>query len=297
MNLSTTSLDALRVGFQTKFQGAFDAVPTMRDRVAEEVPSSAGEELYGWLGELPGMRKWVGDRVVNNLAEHDYRVKNEDYEETVGVNRNDILDDKLGQYSKRFDMMGRSAARHPELLVWNALVNGFAAEGFDGQNYFDTDHPVLDADGEPATFANTDGGSGSPWYLLCTNEVVKPILLQVREAAKFVALDRPTDENVFMRKTFLYGTEWRGAVAYGFPQMAWGSKQTLSKTTYKLARTSLMSMTSDYGHKMGLTPNLLVVGPSNEAAALELINAERDAAGATNVYKGTAELLVVPWLA
>jgi len=44
----------------------------------------------------------------------------------------------------------------------------------------------------------------------------------------------------------------------------------------------------------GVNPKLLAVGPSNERKGLELINAERNAAGATNVYRGTAELLVVP---
>lgn len=297
MELTTPNLDALRVAFKTTFQGAYDKVPSMRDRVSEEVPSNAGENLYGWLGELPGMREWIGDRVIRNLAEHDYRVKNRDWEETVGVNRNHILDDQLGQYSKRFDLMGRSAARHPELLVWNALINGFTEECYDGQPYFDTEHPVLDENGEVTLVPNTDGGSGNPWFLLCTSEVVMPILLQMRQKAQFVALDKPTDANVFMKKTYLYGADSRYAAAYAFWQMAWGSKQTLSKTTYKLARSSLLGMKSDYGHPMGLQPDLLVVGPSNEEAALEILNAERDSAGATNVWKGTAELLVVPWLA
>jgi len=44
-------------------------------------------------------------------------------------------------------------------------------------------------------------------------------------------------------------------------------------------------------------PNLLVVPPALEHAGLTILNAERDQYGATNVYKGTAELLVVPWLA
>jgi phage major head subunit gpT-like protein len=44
-------------------------------------------------------------------------------------------------------------------------------------------------------------------------------------------------------------------------------------------------------------PRLLIVPPALEAAGLEILNAERDAAGATNVWRGTAELLVVPWLA
>ena len=59
---------------------------------------------------------------------------------------------------------------------------------------------------------------------------------------------------------------------------------------------TLMGMKGDHGRPLGVNPRLLVVGPSNEKEGLELINAERNAAGATNVYRGTAELLVVPWL-
>ena len=86
-------------------------------------------------------------------------------------------------------------------------------------------------------------------------------------------------------------------MGYGLWQMAWGSKQTLDKAHYKAAREALMGMKGDHGRPLGLTPNLLVVPPTLEGQALELLNAERDAAGATNVYRNTAELLVVPWLA
>ena len=297
MIINSANMDTLRVGYKTAYQGGFDAVPTLRDRVSEVIASSTGENIYAWLGELPGMREWLGARVVNNLRSHDYRVRNRDFEQTVGVDANHIADDLFGMYTKRFEMMGRSVARHPETLVWGALADGFTSKCYDGQNFFDTDHPVLDENGEEISVANTDGGSGTPWFLLCTNEVVKPIILQVRQEAQFTSLDRPADENVFMNRQFIYGTSWRGAVAYGFWQFAWGSKQDLTATNYATAREALMGMKGDYGHPMGLKPDLLVVPPSLEGGALEILNAERNAAGATNVYKGTAELLVSPWLA
>ncbi len=297
MIINSANINALRVGFSTAYQGAFDAVPTMRDAVSETVPSSTGENIYGWLGELPSMKEWLGPRVVQNLKSHDYRIKNRDWEQTVGVDRNDIEDDTFGMYTKRFEIMGRTAARHPEQLVWDALKNGFTSECYDGQYFFDTDHPVIGEDEKMTTFANTDGGSGTPWFLLATNEVVKPIIFQQRKAPTFVAKDRQTDDNVFMNRKFIYGAESRCAVGYGFPHMAWGSKQTLDAAHYKTARSALQSMKGDYGTPMGITPNLLVVPPALEEAGMMLLNAERDAAGATNVWKGTAELLVVPWLA
>ena len=220
MILNNANITALRVGFSTAFQGAFDAVPTMRDEVAEVISSSTGENIYAWLGELPNVREWVGPRVVHQLANHDYRIKNRDWESTVSVKRNDIQDDSFGQYTKRFEILGRTAARHPEQLVWDALKNGFSELCYDGQNFFDTDHPVLDEKGNPTTVANTDGGSGTPWFLLDTSGVVKPIIFQERQKPQFVHKDRPEDDNSFFNKEFVYGSESRCAVGYGFWQMA-----------------------------------------------------------------------------
>lgn len=297
MQITSTSLAALRVGFSKKYDDAFAEITPLRDKVAETMPSSAGENVYGWLGELPGMREWIGARVVHGLSEHDYRIKNKDFELTVSVPRNAILDDTLDSYSSRFAFMGRSAARHPEELVWNALKNGFTNECYDGQNFFDTDHPVIGENGEKTTVANTDGGSGAPWFLLCTNEAVKPIIFQQRQKPTFVHKDSPNDDNVFFNKEYVYGAEARHAAGYAFWQMAWGSKQTLDAASYGAARAALMGMKADHGRALGLMPNLLVVGPSQESAARKLLNSEYAAGGETNEWKGTAELLVVPWLA
>ncbi|CAH8720532.1 Mu-like prophage major head subunit gpT family protein [Paenibacillus melissococcoides] len=45
--------------------------------------------------------------------------------------------------------------------------------------------------------------------MLCTTKPLKPLIYQERKAARFVAMDRDTDENVFMRKQFLYGVDGR----------------------------------------------------------------------------------------
>lgn len=297
MIINTANMDALRVGFNTSYEGAFSQVPVLRDKVSTTVPSSTGENIYAWLGELPGMNEWLGPRVVNNLENHDYRIKNRDWEQTIGVDRNAIEDDTFGQYSTRFEILGRSAARHPEKMVYDALAAGFTADCYDGQPFFDTDHPVIGADGAETTIANTDGGSGTAWFLIAGNEVIKPIIFQERKKAQFAYKDSPTDDNVFMNKKFIYGADARYAVGYGFWQMAWGSKQTLNATNFKAAFAAIEGMKGDHGHPMGLTPTTLVVPPSLRSAGLELLNSERNAAGATNVWKGTAELLVVPWLA
>jgi len=297
MIINSTSLDALRVGFHTAFKRGFDLAPSQYKRIATVVPSSTKENKYGWLGKIPNMRQWIGPRVIHGIAEHDYAIKNLPFELTIGVDRDDIEDDNIGVYDPMFQEMGEGAGAHPDIQVFEALAAGFATACYDGQNYFDTDHPVLDADGAVTTVANTDGGSGAAWFLLDTSRALKPVIYQERKKPQFVAKDKPTDDRVFDQKEFVYGVDGRSNVGYGFWQMSWGSKQTLNKANYAAAREALMGMKGDHGRPLGIKPNLLVVPPSLEGAALEILNAERDAAGATNVYKGTAELLVVPWLA
>lgn len=299
MIINGQNLAALRTGYSTSMQrGQTAAAKPQSARITSRVPSTQKEQKYGWLGKLPDVREWIGKRVVQNISESDYAIKEKKWELTVGVDRDDIETDNLGHYSLLFEQMGESTISKPERLIWELLKAGFATECYDGQNYFDTDHPVLDEDGDVISVANTDGGAGTPWFLLDVSRVIKPIILQVRrDFGKLVAKDKETDDNVFDENEFVYGVDARMNVGYSFWQFAWGSKQTLDAAHYATARAALSSMKGDYGRPLGIMPNLLVVPPSLESAGRKILNSENAAGGETNEWKGTAELLVVPWLA
>lgn len=297
MIINSANLEALRVAFNASFKRGLGQAETQYGRIATTVPSSTKENRYGWLGKMPNMREWVGPRVVHGIAEHDYSIKNKPFELTIGVDRDDIEDDNIGVYDPMFVEMGESVAAHPDQLVWNLLAAGFATECYDGQYFFDTDHPVLDENGNPATVSNFQGGSGTAWYLLNTKRSLKPLIYQERKKPEFVAKDKVTDDNVFSRKEYVYGTESRCNVGFGFWQMAYASKQTLNAANFASARQAMMGLKGDYGRPLGIKPDLLIVPPSLEDEAEEILKADRNAAGATNTQKGKTELLVVPWLA
>jgi phage major head subunit gpT-like protein len=296
MLVNAGNLDSLRVTFSTAFDQGLGVAPTQYTRVATVVPSTTKEQKYGWLGKMPGVREWIGPRVVQNLAQHDYSIKEKALELTIGVDRDDIETDNLGIYGTLFQQMGESTGSEWERMVWQCVSDGFSKTCYDGQFYFDTDHPVLDAAGVPQSVANTDGGSGAAWYLLCTKRVLKPIILQKRRDFQFVAKDKLDDDNVFMNKEFIYGSDARGNVGYGFWQFAWGSKQTLDATHYETARNAIIGMKGDYARPLGNQPDLLVVGSTNEGAGRKLLNSLLVNGGESNPWAGTAELLVVPWL-
>lgn len=297
MIITAPLLADLRIGLHAEFQAGIAATPVLRERIATTIRSTTGENRYGWMKALPGMREWIGPRTVDNLSEAAYAIVNRAFEKTVGVRRTDIEDDNLGQYAAAFRLLGEAAAALPETLVWDLLKAGFTTDCWDGQYFFDTDHPVLLADGTAGTFANTDGGAGTAWFLAVTRRAIRPVIYQERKAVAFTVKDRPDDDNVFWENQVVYGADMRCNVGYGLPQLCWGSKQTLDATRYATARAAIMGFRADGGRPLGLMPDLLIVPPALEGAARKLLNSEYASGGETNEWKGTAELLVVPWLA
>jgi len=224
MLINAANLALLSTGFSTAYQQGLGQAQAQWNRIATRVPSTNAKTSYGWLGQLPNIRKWVGDRVVHGISQHDYTIKNEPWELTIAVDRDSIEDDEYGVYTPLFTEMGLSTAAHPDMLCYGLLKDGFAAACYDGQNFFDTDHPVLDKAGNEESVANTDGGSGTPWFLIDDSRALKPILYQDRRSFQFVAKDKVTDDNVFDRKEFKYGVDGRNNVGFGFWQFAWGGE-------------------------------------------------------------------------
>jgi phage major head subunit gpT-like protein len=296
MLINRANLADMFRGFQTIYQDAWNQAPSMYETVATVIPSTGAEEHYAWLGTMPRFREWLGDRVLQSLASSDYTIKNKDFELTVEVDRNAILDDRLGVYRPMMQMLGQEAKTHPDELVWSLLAAGFSTLCYDGQFFFDTDHPVMAADGSMTTWSNFGGGAGTAWYLLDLSRPIKPIIFQKRKEYEFVAMDSPTDEQVFMRKSFRYGVDSRCNVGYGLPQSAYASKQTLDATAYAAARASIATVTGDRGKRLAFRGTHLVVPPSLEKAAAEILTAARTTSGADNVMVGTAKLVVCPWL-
>lgn len=293
MIVNSGNLLTLYRGFNAAFNEGFGQSPDDHAPFTMVVPSMTRTEEYGWLGQFPGLREWVGERVLRGISEHSYAIKNRKFESTIEVLRDDIEDDHHGVYTPLFREAGRAAAAHPCELVYAALKAGFATKCYDGQYFFDTDHP----DGKGGSISNDGGGAGSPWFLMDTTRAVKPIIHQTRRAYNLTRMDDLDDENVFMRDTFRYGVDGRCNVGYGLWQLAYGSKQDLTSDNYAAAREAMLAFKGDEGRPMGIMPTHLVVPPGLEEEAREIIIAERLANGATNVWRGTAEVVVSPWLA
>lgn len=187
--------------------------------------------------------------------------------------------------------LGRSAATHPDEIVFGLLGKGFTETCYDGQYFFDADHkdedgPVqsnkgtkvlsaasysaaraqmmslLDAKSTPLgimpnllvvppqleeaarkilyaeqiegttnTLKNTAellvapwlAANPTAWFLFDTSRAIKPLIFQQRKKPEFVSMDATNDQNVFMKKQYIYGVDCRDNAGFGLWQLAYGS--------------------------------------------------------------------------
>lgn len=295
----TAVLTALTAAFRKEFQNGLESVKPSYTAIAMTVPSNTATNTYAWLGKFPQMREWVGQRQIQKMSKEAMSLTNKKFEATVAVERTDIEDDQVGMYRPMMAAMGESAAALPDTLVWGLLKKGKTTECYDGQYFFDTDHPVFEkADGTgqntPAKNITTGTDNDVPtWYVIDDTKTLKPLVFQSRTEPEFEnKFDPARSDKVFMEDQYLYGSRRRCVAGFGLWQLAhMAEKLTLNKANLQKILVAMRKVKANGGYNLNITPSLLVVPPELEETARELLEAEK-INGTTNTFKGRLKLHV-----
>jgi len=302
MIITPQAITNLFTGLKKHFQDGQSQAKPQYTKVATVVPSTTKSNTYGWLGKFPGLKKWIGDRDLKNMKAHSYSVTNEKFESSVVVSKDDIEDDEIGIYAPLAQEAGRASEVHPDELVFPLLKAGFVDVCYDGQPFFDDEHPVHEnTDGTGAVVATTnmlvDGAyTGEAWYLLDTTRAIKPLIFQQRKKPEFKQMTDAKDEAVFMRDEYRFGVDCRDNAGFGFWQMAFGAKADLTYENLWEAYTAMRSFKSDGGRPLGIRPVMLVVPVSLEQKAIKLIDREKLDNGESNELYKKFEIVVPDYL-
>ena len=181
-------------------------------------------------------------------------------------------------------------------LVFGLLKNAHATPCYDGQNFFDEEHPVYentDGTGAVTSVSNMDVPAADPgpaWFLLDTTRAIKPLIFQERTKPEITSKTDPNNsDHVFNHDAYVHGVRYRCNAGFGFWQMAYASQQPLTGDNYGKARAAMQGFTADGGRPMKIKPTLLVVPPQLEAQARKLLVKDENGG---NEWAGTAELFV-----
>lgn len=183
MLVNKANLTAVFISLKVTFNKAFDAAPSIWEKTTMKVPSGSSQNDYTWLSRFPKMIKWLGSKTVKALKAFTYTVVNDDYEATVEVDRNDINDDNLGIYAPMAQEAGYSSKQLPDEIDAELKNNAFANLCFDGQYFYDSDHPV-----------GPDGDSVSNLGTAALSAATKTLVTASYGAARLAIMSYKDDE-------------------------------------------------------------------------------------------------------
>lgn len=115
-----------------------------------EFSSDQPSEEYKWLGQVPGMREWIGGRQAKGFRENGITIANKHFEATIEFLKRELTRDKTGQVNLRIDELASRTNSHWASLLSTLIINGESTACYDGQFFFDTDH----AEGDSGTQSN-----------------------------------------------------------------------------------------------------------------------------------------------
>ena len=137
MDLNKAKFQAMVTSFDLAFKNAFTAAPTVYGKYAMTVGDASHQ-----IVELPFfeafafMRKWVGDRQVKNLMGAKLTLREDAFEDTIGISKRDFECDNWSLYAAAISQMGENGAALWDRLCTEALVN--AGNWIDGAAFFST---------------------------------------------------------------------------------------------------------------------------------------------------------------
>lgn len=154
---NATQLQALFTSFIARFQDMYTQIPTFLDKLATTSTTTTEIVRFPWMGRLPVVREWIGDRVENSAALKFYDVTPKLFETTFGLDKSKIDDDQYGFFSSHIlPQMAMQARKWPDYrLVDFIRSNPLWA---DGKAFFATDHPIHVDD------ASIKGFDGNNYY-------------------------------------------------------------------------------------------------------------------------------------
>jgi phage major head subunit gpT-like protein len=141
MIINGATLESLRVGLQATFQAAFTVVTSPWEAFTQKMTTTNDSESFNWLEGMPSVKAWVDDAQFETFAAQAWEIAIKKWQVGITLAREDIVDDKLNQVLSRVNDLGGVVKRHPGTLVYTKIKAGDAALCFDGEYFFDTDHP------------------------------------------------------------------------------------------------------------------------------------------------------------
>ena len=101
-----------------------------------EVKSTGSSEKYGWFGDVPDVKEWIGDKTAGEISDYELEIQNKDFYTEIAIDRNELEDDRSGIIKPRIESMVQAVGDHKLDLVATLIANGTTGLAYDGNAFF-----------------------------------------------------------------------------------------------------------------------------------------------------------------
>lgn len=165
--LNRAQLEAAYVTYSTIFDSQLVNTPVIYPQITTVMPDVGPVTEFKWLGEVPTMTEWDGQRKINKLMAEGHTLRTRWYANGIELDYEDYAEDKLGLVRPRIEGLARMGPRKIDSLAVDYYIAGFAGTlglCYDGQYLVDSDHTFSTKAGE-TTQSNVQAGAlGSTTY-------------------------------------------------------------------------------------------------------------------------------------
>lgn len=138
--LNAAYMKEVSKGFKTIFNDVLKTQNSDYLKIATEVKANTISVDYSWIADMPSMREWVGDRVLNELSAWNYSIAKKDWESSIKVHRDVIEYDNLGIVKPRIKDLAAAVPEHYNSMSFGLLESN--GECYDGKKFFASDHEI-----------------------------------------------------------------------------------------------------------------------------------------------------------
>ncbi len=127
-------------------------------QIANPTPFTSDQEseTYAWLSEVPKLREWLGGRQAVGLSESGFTIRNRKFESTIEIAVDWMRRDKTGQIRQRINELAEADRAHWAELLTDLILASEDTVCYDGQYFFDTDHPDPSASQDGSAVQSND---------------------------------------------------------------------------------------------------------------------------------------------
>jgi len=139
---STMSLEEMAGALDLVFNQLYKAMKTASSpkfaaaMLATLTNANNGTRNYGFLGDVPGVKEWVGSKVYGQMNKYDYKISNVDYYNAVQFGKRELRQSQIIDLESRIAQLveGIMIAKHEAIVT--AIINGDTLKAYDGIAFF-----------------------------------------------------------------------------------------------------------------------------------------------------------------